>query len=110
MQTILRPRAPSRAVSLVVALWTATAAGQETTSQPAEREPTTNVLGLEAEPLTEPLVTDRPDFTESTLTVPFGHVQLETGYTFTYDDEGGQASTGSSRRSDASSAGRTSWA
>lgn len=37
--------------------------------------------------LTEPIVTDRPDFTESPETVPRGHVQLETGYTFTYDSE-----------------------
>lgn len=38
-------------------------------------------------PLTEPLVTDRPDFTESTDAVPLGHFQLEMGYTFTYDRE-----------------------
>ena len=31
----------------------------------------------------EPLVTDRPDFTESSLSVPGGVVQLEAGYTFT---------------------------
>ncbi|HKQ46685.1 MAG TPA: transporter [Phycisphaerae bacterium] len=67
-----------------------TSLAQEATSQPAEAEPTINFLGLEAAPLTEPLVTDRPDFTESTLPVPFGHVQLETGYTFTYDDEDGR--------------------
>ncbi|MCB9857569.1 MAG: transporter [Phycisphaerales bacterium] len=29
-----------------------------------------------------PLVTDRPDFTESTLTVPSGHLQIESGFTF----------------------------
>jgi hypothetical protein len=90
IQTILRPCAGGGAISLLVALWTSAAVAQETTSQPAEREPTTNVLGLEAEPLTGPLITDRPDFTESTTAVPFGHVQLETGYTFTYDDEGGR--------------------
>jgi hypothetical protein len=39
-------------------------------------------------PLTEPLVTDRPDFTESTDAVPRGRYQLEFGYTFTYDREG----------------------
>lgn len=38
-------------------------------------------------PLTEPLVTDRPDFTESTDAVPRGRFQLEGGYTFTYDHE-----------------------
>ena len=36
----------------------------------------------------EPLVTDRPDATESTETIPPGHFQLEAGYTFTYDREG----------------------
>lgn len=66
------------------------AIAQESTSQPAEPESTTNFLGLPAEPLTEPLITDRPDFTESTAVIPFGHLQLETGYTFTYDDEDGR--------------------
>lgn len=33
--------------------------------------------------LPESLVTDRPDFTESTSTVPPGHFQLEGGFTFT---------------------------
>lgn len=42
----------------------------------------------EADPLSEPLITDRPDFTESTEAVPRGHLQLEAGYTFTYDREG----------------------
>lgn len=46
------------------------------------------LFGLGAAPLTEPLVTDRPDFTESTDAVPWGHAQLEIGYTFTYDREG----------------------
>ena len=36
--------------------------------------------------LNEPLVTDRPDFTESSVTVGMGVVQIESGYTFTYDD------------------------
>ena len=36
----------------------------------------------------EPLVTDRPDFTEASVTVGYGVVQLETGYTFTYDSDG----------------------
>ncbi|MEX2093659.1 MAG: transporter [Pirellulales bacterium] len=36
--------------------------------------------------LSEPLVTDRPDFTESSVTVGMGVVQVEGGYTFTYDD------------------------
>ena len=32
---------------------------------------------------TKPLVTDRPDFTESAETVPFESLQLESGYTYT---------------------------
>lgn len=39
-------------------------------------------------PLDGPLVTDRPDFTESVETVPRGHAQFESGYTFTLDGEG----------------------
>ncbi|HSN87869.1 MAG TPA: transporter, partial [Thermoanaerobaculia bacterium] len=38
--------------------------------------------------LDDPLITDRPDFTESTDTVPLGHFQLEGGFTSTrVDDE-----------------------
>ena len=40
------------------------------------------------DPMQEPLITDRPDFTESTETIPAKHFQLEAGYTFTYDREG----------------------
>ena len=37
--------------------------------------------------LDEPLVTDRPDFTEASSTVGLGVVQLEVGYTYTRDDD-----------------------
>jgi hypothetical protein len=37
--------------------------------------------------LDEPLVTDRPDTTESSSTVGMGVVQLEAGYTYTYDSD-----------------------
>ena len=40
-----------------------------------------------ADAMAEPLITDRPDFTESTDAIPAGHFQLEAGYTFTYDRE-----------------------
>ncbi len=36
--------------------------------------------------LDEPLVTDRPDFTEASVTVGHGVAQVEMGYTYTYDD------------------------
>lgn len=39
--------------------------------------------------LDEPLVTDRPDFTEASSTVGKGVAQLEFGYTYTYDSDGG---------------------
>lgn len=39
--------------------------------------------------LSEPLVTDRPDFTESSTTVGYGVVQLEAGYTYTEDTDAG---------------------
>jgi hypothetical protein len=46
------------------------------------------LIGLSAGPLSAqvtlpPLVTDRPDFTESASAAAPGHVQLEAGYTFT---------------------------
>jgi len=44
----------------------------------------------------EPLVTDRPDFTESSVTVGRGVVQLEMGYTYSYDEEGGAQTIGHS--------------
>jgi len=58
-------------------------------TEPEWTDRTTNVLGLPAAPLTEPISTDRPDFTESPDAVPYGRVQLEMGYTFTRDKENG---------------------
>lgn len=43
------------------------------------------IFGIEAEPLVGPLVADRPQFTQTPLTVPQGHLQIEAGFTF-YDD------------------------
>lgn len=45
------------------------------------------VFGLPADPIDEPLVTDRPDFTESALAVPVGRLQVEAGFTFSTDDD-----------------------
>jgi hypothetical protein len=39
----------------------------------------------------EPLVTDRPDFTEASSTVGRGVVQTEMGYTYFYDDDDARA-------------------
>lgn len=41
--------------------------------------------------LDEPLVTDRPDFTEASTTVGRGVAQLEFGYTYTYDRNNGDS-------------------
>jgi len=66
----------------------------KTTDQPAAHngkdkpDHSTSIFGLDAAPIDEPLITDRPDFTESTEAVPWGRFQLEAGYTFTYDREG----------------------
>ena len=42
-----------------------------------------------ADPRAEPIVTDRPDFTEASSTVGKGRVQLETGYTYVRDRSDG---------------------
>lgn len=42
--------------------------------------------------LSEPLVTDRPDFTEASVTVGEGVAQLEFGYTYTYNNSVGVSS------------------
>lgn len=61
--------------SIAVALWATASSAQDPGVQTAD-------------PMQEPLITDRPDFTESTEAIPPGHFQLEAGYTFTYDREG----------------------
>lgn len=38
--------------------------------------------------LDEPIVTDRPDFTEASSTVGRGVLQIESGYTYSFDDDG----------------------
>jgi len=47
----------------------------------------TGPLGFGKAEFSEGMETDRPDFTEGTLTVEPGHLQLEIGYSFTYDDD-----------------------
>jgi Putative MetA-pathway of phenol degradation len=41
--------------------------------------------------LDEPLVTDRPDFTEASSTVGRGVAQLEFGYTYSYNNDAGES-------------------
>ena len=38
--------------------------------------------------LSEPLITDRPDFTEASSTVGYGVTQFELGYTYAFDNDG----------------------
>ena len=40
----------------------------------------------------ETIVTDRPDFTESSHTINSGHYQIEAGYTFLNNDDNGESS------------------
>jgi len=49
-----------------------------------------------AEKLAEPLVTDRPDFTEASSTVGLGVFQIEAGYTYSYDANATSSTTGHS--------------
>ncbi len=44
----------------------------------------------------EPLITDRPDFTEASSVVGLGILQIETGYTYTHDDDGTERTVGHS--------------
>ncbi len=46
--------------------------------------------------LDEPLVTDRPDFTEASSTVGLGVAQLEFGYTYVFDNDGTDQTIGHS--------------
>jgi len=57
-------------------------------ANPDEQNPEENTPRVASDASAEPLVTDRPDFTESTDAVPPRHLQIEMGYTFTYDREG----------------------
>jgi hypothetical protein len=50
--------------------------------------------GCASAPAAGPMITDRPDFTESAGTVPAGVVQVETGYTVTGSGEGTEQSVG----------------
>lgn len=44
----------------------------------------------------DPVVTDRPDFTEASSVVGLGVLQIESGYTYTYDNDGTRQSIGHS--------------
>ncbi len=79
-------------LAVALSLATAGAAGAQTvgaadaqTAPAAAERPVSSVEGDRpaAAVSEEPLVTDRPDFTESAVTVAPGRVQLETGYTVT---------------------------
>lgn len=46
--------------------------------------------------LNEPIVTDRPDFTEASSTVGRGVFQIESGYTYAFDDDGTESTIANS--------------
>jgi len=46
-------------------------------------------LGFGSPQFSEDMETDRPDFSEGTKTVEAGHLQIEAGYTFTDNNDGG---------------------
>jgi len=76
---------PARAVLLVaLSLSTATLAQPD---DPADPPPDPRADLIQPVEAPAPLVTDRPDFTESTSAVATGRVQLESGLTFTSGDD-----------------------
>ncbi len=87
MKRTLLPVGHTKLLAAVGPLLVCCGAADSEPDHPNSR-PRSSLFGLQRAELSEPLVTDRPDFTESTDTVPFGHVQWEGGYTFTYDREG----------------------
>ena len=75
---------PSQWFELRLAWFQATKSDEPWQSFPLEQQ---TVLA-EFASLDDPIVTDRPDFTEASSVVGLGVVQLEVGYTYTFDDEG----------------------
>ena len=73
----------------------ATAARKESRAKAKKKDPNGNGANGEAEE-EDAIVTDRPDFTESSKTVGKGRVQLETGYTFVRDRANASLRTGHS--------------
>ncbi|MCH8147370.1 MAG: transporter [Planctomycetes bacterium] len=76
-------RVASRVLTLSLVLFVTPMSAAQGKEEPPATHP-----AAAADPMDEPLITDRPDFTESTDAVPAGHLQFELGYTFTYDREG----------------------
>ncbi|MCO6430903.1 MAG: transporter [Deltaproteobacteria bacterium] len=57
---------------------------------PAALHAESGPLGWGDPEIKQEMETDRPDFTEGTQPISPGHLQIETGYTYTYDGGGGQ--------------------
>ncbi|MFT3881862.1 MAG: transporter [Gemmatales bacterium] len=57
-------------------------------SEPKDNNKASAKEETKTDPRSEPLKSDRPDFTEASTTVGKGVVQLETGYTYTRDHSG----------------------
>lgn len=91
------PRAATVALALLAAALVAPGrAGAQSAPADSSREGGTPRAAPEEPPRQEaaPLVTDRPDFTESTASVAPGRVQVETGYTLSRRDGGDDHAVG----------------
>jgi len=82
----LDARVAATAAAMIAGASDAWAQGAQGSGRQGDRAEV-GVFGLPAAPIDEPLVTDRPDFTESALTVPVGRVQVEAGFTLTRDGD-----------------------
>ena len=82
------------ALALLFALWCSAASAQSPRMTLLQWSYGTSFSG--GPNLDEPLVTDRPDFTEASSTVGLGVAQLEFGYTYSFDNDGTDQTTGHS--------------
>jgi len=81
-------------LALLFALWCSAASAQSPRMTLLQWSYGTSFSG--GPNLDEPLVTDRPDFTEASSTVGLGVAQLEFGYTYSFDNDGTDQTTGHS--------------
>jgi hypothetical protein len=84
-----------RVTRIVVSVFLAAALGAAASSRGAWPEFCDDLAGCPSgkDPYEERIETERHDFTQSATTVGRGVVQVESGYTFFYDDENGERET-----------------
>jgi outer membrane putative beta-barrel porin/alpha-amylase len=81
------------AIAVVAALITTVSNGQEFRYQKALFQWAGSEGAEEEQPESDRIITDRPHFSEASNLVGLGTVQLETGYTFFRNDDGGVKTT-----------------